>query len=124
MSGGRSSGPIAQAGLIAIKTVHSLIFAVLAACIGWLALTGLAGRRDRTVAIASCLVAIEVGVFLANDRVCPLTPLAERLGAERGSVSNIFLPEPVARTLPIWSSALLALAATLHVRSYRRAITP
>ena len=123
MTSGLRTGLVADAGLVAIKTVHSLIFAVLAACIGWLVLTGLVGRRDRTVGVATGLVAIEVAVFLANDHVCPLTPLAERLGAERGSVSDIFLPGPVARTLPIWSSGLLALAAALHVRSYRRAIT-
>jgi len=103
-----------------IRTIHTLIFAVELTCIGWLIVTGVTGRRDRTVGLAAGLVAAESVVWIANDRVCPLTSLTERLGAERGSVSDIFLPEAVARTLPIWSSALLAAAAALHVRSVWR----
>ena len=103
--------------LASIRTVHTAIFAVELTCIGWLIATGATGRRDRTVGLAAGLVATEVVVWLANDHVCPLTPMAERFGAQRGSVSDIFLPDAVARTLPIWSSALLVVAALLHARS-------
>ncbi len=105
----------------ALKTVHTAIFLVELASIGWLVVSGLVGRRDRTVALVAGAVAAEAVVFLANDGVCPLTPLTERLGATRGEVSDIFLPDVVARTTPIWSSALLVLAALLHARSALRA---
>jgi len=101
----------------AVKAIHTVVFLVELASIGWLVLTGATGRRDRTVAIAAGAVAVEASVFLANRGVCPLTPLTERLGAAQGSVSDIFLPDVVARTIPIWSSALVALAALLHARS-------
>jgi hypothetical protein len=101
----------------AVKTVHTIVFLGELSSIGWLVVTGLRGRRDRTVALAAGAVALEAAVFVANDGVCPLTPLTQRLGAARGSVSDIFLPDVVARTIPIWSSALLALAALLHARS-------
>jgi hypothetical protein len=101
----------------AVKTVHTAIFLGELLSIGWLVVTGLRGRRDRTVAVAAGAVAIEAAVFLGNDRVCPLTPLTQRLGATRGAVSDIFLPDAVARTIPIWSSALVGLAALLHARS-------
>lgn len=104
-----------------IKTVHTAIFLVELASIGWLVITGLLGRRDRPVALAAGAVAAEAAVFCGNDRVCPLTPLTERLGANRGAVSDIFLPEAMARTIPIWSSALIVLAAVLHARSALRA---
>ena len=55
--------------------------------------------------------------FLANDGVCPITPMTERLGAADGSVSDIFLPGLAARTIPWWSTGLLVIAALLHVRS-------
>jgi hypothetical protein len=110
----RQRHPLAVA---AIKTVHTAVFLAELSAIGWLVVSGLLGRRDRTVALAAGAVAIEAAVFVANDRVCPLTPLTERLGATSGSVSDIFLPDVVARTIPIWSSALVALAALLHVRS-------
>ncbi len=105
--------PIAIA---AIKTVHTAVFLVELSSIGWLVVSGLVGRRDRTVALAAGAVAAEAAVFILNDRVCPLTPLTERLGAQNGSVSDIFLPDAVARTIPIWSTALIGLAVALHAR--------
>jgi hypothetical protein len=105
--------------LFVIKAVHSAIFVVMLAAIGWLIATGLLGRRDRTVAVAGALVAAETVVFLTNGGTCPLTPLAERHGAARGGVSDIFLPEAIARTIPIWSGSLVAIAAVLHLRRLR-----
>jgi hypothetical protein len=102
--------------LTVVRAVHSAVFLVELAAILWLVVTGIAGRRDRTVVVAGSLVAAEAAVFVANSGVCPLTPLAEGLGARRGSVSDIFLPDAIARTIPIWSSALVALGVVLHVR--------
>ena len=102
--------------LAAIRAVHSAAFLVELSAIGWLVITGLIGRRDRSTALAAVLVGVESAVFVANDGVCPLTPLAERHGAQRGNVSDIFLPDAVARTIPLWSSALIALAIGLHGR--------
>jgi hypothetical protein len=111
----------ARASLVGVRALHTAVFFVELASIGWLVVTGWFGRRDRTVAIAAGLVAAEGFVFVANAGICPLTPLAERLGARRGSVSDIFLPDAIARTIPQWSSALVALAVVLHVRSARAA---
>ena len=100
----------------AVRTVHTVVFLFELLAIGWLVISGLLGRRDRTVAVAAGAVALESGVFLANSGVCPLTPLARRLGDRTGSVSDIFLPGRVARTIPIWSTALIGLAVALHAR--------
>jgi hypothetical protein len=105
------------AAVAALKTVHTVIFAGELSAILWLVLSGLVGRRDRTVGIAMAAVAAETAVFLANDGVCPITPLTERFGAAHGSVSDIFLPDAVARTTPVWSTALLAIAGLLHLRA-------
>jgi hypothetical protein len=61
-------------------------------------------------------------VFLANRGTCPLTPLAEQYGAQRGEVSDIFLPDGVARTIPIWASFAVVLAVALHVRRQRERV--
>jgi hypothetical protein len=106
--------------LFAIRAFHSVVFLVMLSAIGWLVATGLTGRRDRSVAAAGTLVAIESAVFVANDGVCPLTPLAERYGADRGGVSDIFLPDVLARTIPIWATALLALGSALHAHRWLR----
>jgi|KBSMisStaDraftv2_1062788.scaffolds.fasta_scaffold1351103_2 hypothetical protein len=107
--------------IIALKSVHTLIFAGELSAILWLVVSGLIGRRDRSVGIAAIAVAVEATVFLANDGVCPITPMTEHMGAADGSVSDIFLPGAVARTTPIWSVSLLAIAGLLHVRALRRA---
>ena len=90
------------------------------AAILWLLVTGIAGRRDRSVAVAGALVAAEAAVFVANAGVCPLTPLAERYGAADGRVSDIFLPDAVARTIPLWSTTLIAMALGFHLVAWRR----
>ena len=114
---GRDGSPLTVA---AIKAVHTAVFLVNLAAIIWLVATGFVGRRDRTVAVAATAVAIESAVFLANQGVCPLTQLTERFGASRGSVSDIFLPDAVARTIPIWATSLVVVGATLHLRSILR----
>lgn len=112
-----ASHPVARD---AVRAIHTAIFGIELAAIGWLVVSGLMGRRDRSVGLAAVAVAAEAAVFIANDGVCPLTPLTERLGAERGSVSDIFLPDVVARTIPLWSSVLLVVAAVAHARSFLR----
>ena len=112
---GSSSGPT-DARLVAIRTVHSIIFLAELGSILWLVVTGIIGRRDRSVGVAAVLVAVESAVFIANDGTCPLTPLAERYGASSGSVSDIWLPDAVARTIPYWTIPLVILGAALHVR--------
>jgi hypothetical protein len=105
-----------RSALTVIQAVHSAVFLVELASILWLVASGLLNRRDRSVAIAAGLVGAEGAVWLANDHVCPLTPLAERHGAARGSVSDIWLPDVIARTIPRWSIPLVALGAALHLR--------
>ena len=100
-----------------VKSVHTAVFFAELASIVWLVVSGFLGRRDRTVAVASALVAAEAAVFVGNGGVCPLTPLTTRLGADRGSVSDIFLPDGVARTIPIWSTGLVVLGLLLHLRA-------
>ena len=109
------------AALLAVRSVHSAVFLAELWAILWLVATGLCGRRDRSVAVAAALVAAESMVFLANRGSCPLTPLAERYGAEDGRVSDIFLPDALARTIPQWSIPLVGLGVALHVRAWRAA---
>jgi hypothetical protein len=107
--------------VVVVKSIHTAVFIGELVAIAWLVISGLVGRRDRTVALAAAAVAAEAAVFCGNDRVCPLTPLTERLGAAHGQVTDVFLPDQIARTIPIWSSALIVLASLLHDRSAWRA---
>jgi hypothetical protein len=105
--------------LTAIRAVHSAVFLVELGAILWLVATGITGRRGRSVGLAAVLVAAESAVFVVNQGVCPLTPLAERHGAASGTVSDIFLPDAIARTIPIWATALVVVAAVLHLGRLR-----
>jgi len=95
--------------LAGVKAFHTAAFGVIAGSIGVIAVDGLRGRPSTRTGLAAVIALTECAVFAANGFVCPLTPMAERLGAERGSVSDIFLPDIVARNLtPIATPILVA----------------
>lgn len=82
--------------LIAIKLLHTGIWAILAACI--LALPALAMVRRFDLALAaSVLVILECGVLALNQGRCPLTNLAERYTSVRLDNFDIYLPRWLAR---------------------------
>ena len=78
---------------------------------------GFAGRSDRRAGTAAAVVAAECLIFAGNGFRCPLTQVAERLGADRGSVTDIYLSRWVARNLPIIHVPLIGLAGYLHARN-------
>ena len=55
-------------------------------------------RRSDRVAIAAGVVGSGSPAFAANGFRCPLTQVAERIDAERGSVTDIYLPRWFAHT--------------------------
>lgn len=70
------------------------------------------------------MVAAESLIFAGNGFRCPLTQVAERLGAERlgaerGSVTDIYLPRWFAHNLPAIHVPLIGLAVCLHARNLR-----
>ena len=61
----------------------------------------------------------ETVVFASNNQVCPLTPLAEELGAASGSVTDIYLPGWLSRRIPVFSGTTLVVGLVLNVRAWR-----
>jgi hypothetical protein len=86
----------------------------------YLLVEGFAGRSGRREAAAGGVVAGESLIFAACGFRCPLTLLARRLGAENGSVTGIYLPAWLARSLPAVHVPLIVLAAFLHGANLRR----
>ena len=68
------------------------------------------------------MVAGETLIFAANRFRCPLTELAEQVGAERGAVTDIYLPRWFAHNLPAIHVPLILLAGYLHGRNLRTEI--
>jgi hypothetical protein len=88
--------------ILQIKVVHTLIFWILSACVLYALFSGVVGRVTVWTWTAVGLLLIESAALAAAGWTCPLTILAERQGAVRGSVADIFLPRWLAdRIFPV-----------------------
>jgi hypothetical protein len=105
--------------LAAIKAIHTVIFFSIASAVVLTLWDGMRGRPGRSTAIAGGVVLAESALYVSNNQVCPLTPLAEEFGAERGSVVDIFLPEWAARRIPLVAGSAAVLALVLNLRALR-----
>jgi hypothetical protein len=89
-----------------IKLVHTVIFWVLSLCVVYALFSGIANRIGTWTWVAVGLLLVESVVLVVSGWTCPLTLLAERQGAARGSVTDIFLPKWLAdRIFPICGTA-------------------
>ena len=103
-----ASVPVRPAAAVAaIKTVHTLAWLGIESCVLYLLYAGFARRTDKRAAAAAAVVGGEVLVFAGNGFRCPLTGLAERFGAQSGSVTDIYLPKWFAHNMPAIHAPLL-----------------
>lgn len=105
---------------IAVKAVHSVAFLVLQSAILYLVYKAVRGESDRRAAEAALLVGAECAIYAGNGFRCPLTGLAEDLGAEHGQVTDIFLPKWLADNIANIYAPLYGLALVLHGRNLLR----
>jgi hypothetical protein len=103
--------------LFAVKTIHTSVFVVVAAAGLLVFADGVRGRPSRRTGIAAAIAVAESAVFVGNGFTCPLTPLAERYGARKGSVSDIFLPDVIATNLPVIGGTILLVGLALNGRA-------
>jgi hypothetical protein len=106
--------------LVAVKVIHTLIWFSIESCMAYLLYAGFVRRTDRRAALAAAVVGGETLIFVANGFRCPLTDVAESLGAEDGSVTDIFLPPRLAHALPAIHVPLIVLTVFLHRRNLRQ----
>jgi hypothetical protein len=111
-----------QESLTAIKGIHTVIFFSVFATVVLTVWDGVRDRPSRRTAIAGGVVLAESMLYVSNNQVCPLTPLAEELGADRGSVVDLFLPGAMARRIPLVAGSAAVLALVLNVRALLRRI--
>jgi hypothetical protein len=100
-----------------VKLVHTLIFVVLSGCVLYILVSGAFNRITPWTWIAVAAIVIEGLVLAASGGRCPLTAVAERLGASDGSVADIFLPRWFAdRIFPICGTLYLISCVVVVVR--------
>ena len=98
-----------------IKFVHTVIFWILSSCVLYALFSGITGRITTWTWVAVGLLFLESVVLVASGWTCPLTIYAERSGALRGSVTDIFLPKWFAdRIFPVCGT-LYALAIVVII---------
>lgn len=109
-----------ERALVAVKAIHTLAWFSIESCMVYLLYAGFGRRTDRGAAVAAAVVVGENVIFAANGFRCPLTDIAESLGAEDGSITDIFLPRWFAHSLPAIHVPLILLTAYLHGRNVRQ----
>lgn len=82
--------------LVAIKLLHTAVWAVLAGCILALPIAPLLHRFDWAI-ILTLIILAECGVLVLNKGRCPLTNLAARFTEDRADNFDIYLPNWVAQ---------------------------
>ena len=105
--------------LRAIRIIHTAAFFVIAACIALFDWEGIRKRPGRRAALAAAIAFAESVTYASNNQVCPLTPLAEELGAQSGTVTDLYLPKPVSERVPVVGVSALLIGVTLHVLAVR-----
>ena len=94
--------------LVLIKWSHSVIAFFMLACLIYILYAGVTATFNVALLIAVATILIEGAAISLNKWRCPLTTLAERHGAEKGSVADIFMPGIIARNLFRWSPFVFA----------------
>ena len=82
-----------------IKLVHTLIFFFMVACLGYILYSGITRTFNWVLLVALIAILIEGTALLLNKWRCPLTTLAEKYGAESGTITDMFLPKFITREL-------------------------
>jgi len=96
--------------LVAIKVLHTVVWAFFVGCILAIPVAGLMRRFDAAW-ILTGVVLVECLVLAVNGGRCPLTPIAGRYTEERSGAFDIYLPEWLAR----WNKVLFGMLFALGV---------
>ena len=89
----------------------------MSVCLMYILYSGITRTFNWVLLIAIIAILIEGLALLLNNGRCPLTTLAEKYGAENGSVTDIFLPKVIARNL--FRVSLLLFIAELVLLGFR-----
>jgi hypothetical protein len=85
-----------DASLLAIKLLHTIVWAFFAGCIIAMPILGFMRRYSQAVVLVG-VVLIEVLILVANRWHCPLTGVAARYTNDRSDNFDIYLPVWLAR---------------------------
>lgn len=82
-----------------IKLFHTFIFVFMVACLVYIFYSGVTKIFNWILFLAIIAILIEGIALMLNKWRCPLTTLAEKYGAEKGSITDMFLPAIISRNV-------------------------
>lgn len=85
----------------------------MSACLLYILYAGVTKTFNGILLIAVIAIFIEGTALILNKWRCPLATLAEKYGAESGSVTDIFLPAWIARHVFVISAVLFVAGLVL-----------
>lgn len=113
--------PNTNAALIAVKLLHTAVWAFFVACIVAVPVTA-ALHRFRLTAIFAGLVLVECLVLAVNRCRCPLTDVAARFAPEDSPNFDIYLPAWAARYNKQIFGSLFVLGGLFALVEWLRAV--
>lgn len=100
-----------------VKVIHTAVFVLLSCCVLYVLASGAFNRITVWTWGAMVAIVVEGVVLLVSGGRCPLTTVAERLGAVDGAVADIFLPRWFAdRIFPICTALFVIGCAFVAAR--------
>jgi len=79
--------------LFLIKSIHTLIFIFMSVCLLYVLYCGITKTYNWILYLTIGAIFVEGLALLLNRGRCPLTTLAEKYGAEKGTVTDMFCPK-------------------------------
>jgi hypothetical protein len=92
-----------------IKFIHSILFWLMIFCLFYILYCAISRTYDWFLLTAAGIIVFEGLSLVFNHWECPLTTLAEKYGAKKGSVTDIFLPAWCARNVFKFSTVLFTI---------------
>ncbi len=103
--------------LLLIKSLHTIIFFFMIICLFYILYCSITKTYNWLLLVAIGAISLEGIALILNNWRCPMTTLAERLGAEKGSVVDIFLPQWISRH--VFRASTVLFAAELALLAFR-----
>ncbi|MFC1907218.1 hypothetical protein ACFLW8_03935 [Chloroflexota bacterium] len=104
--------------ILFIKLFHTFIFFFMVACLAYILYSGITATFNWVLFLALIAILLEGVALLLNEGRCPLTSLAERYGAEKGAVTDNFLPPVISRNVFKVSSVIVVAGVILLAIRY------
>jgi hypothetical protein len=105
--------------IFVIKFIHTVIFFFMCSCLGYILYCCLTATFNWLLLFAIGAIMIEGLALLLNGGRCPFTIMAEKTGAVKGAVTDLFLPEWLSRhTFKVSTALFICELIVLVIRYY------